>query len=80
MAARVRHSLERIEAAFREALVRARARGELAKTADVDAIARFLVAGIQGLRLVGKANANRAALGDIKSVLLRCLEPSKEKP
>ncbi|HSC94718.1 MAG TPA: TetR/AcrR family transcriptional regulator [Burkholderiales bacterium] len=80
VAARVRHSLERIEAAFREALVRARARGELAKTADVDAIARFLVAGIQGLRLVGKANGNRAALEDIKSVLLRCLEPSKEKP
>jgi TetR/AcrR family transcriptional repressor of nem operon len=75
MAARVRRSLERIEAAFREALARAQARGELAKTADVDAIARFLVAGIQGLRLVGKANPDRAALDDIRAVLLRCLDP-----
>lgn len=74
MAARVRRSLERIEAAFRDALVRAQARGELAKSADVDAIARFLVAGIQGLRLVGKANPDRSTLDDIKAVMLRCLD------
>ncbi|MBI3042279.1 MAG: TetR/AcrR family transcriptional regulator [Betaproteobacteria bacterium] len=73
-AARVRRSLERIEATFRDALVRAQSRGEIAKTADVDAIARFLVAGIQGLRLVGKANPDRAALEDIQSVMLRCLD------
>lgn len=73
-AARVRRSLERIEATFREALVRAQARGEIAQTADVDAIARFLVAGIQGLRLVGKANPERAVLEDIKAVMLRCLD------
>lgn len=73
-AARVRHSLERIEAAFRDALVRAQARGEIAESADIDAIARFLVAGIQGLRLVGKANPDRAVLDDIKAILLRCLD------
>lgn len=73
-AARVRHSLERIEAAFRDALVRAQARGEIAESADIDAIARFLVAGIQGLRLVGKANPARAVLEDIKAVMLRCLD------
>jgi TetR/AcrR family transcriptional repressor of nem operon len=79
-AARVRRSLERVEATFREALVRARARGEIAGASDVDVLARFLVAGIQGLRLVGKANPDRATLEDIKTVLLRCLDPSKEKP
>lgn len=42
--------------------------------ADIDAVARFLVAGIQGLRLVGKANPDRAALKDIKTVMLRCLD------
>jgi TetR/AcrR family transcriptional repressor of nem operon len=73
-AARVRRSLERIETVFRDALVRAQARGEMAKSADIGAIARFLVAGIQGLRLVGKANPDRAALEDIKAVMLRCLE------
>ncbi|MGH8621135.1 MAG: TetR/AcrR family transcriptional regulator [Burkholderiales bacterium] len=73
-AVRVRRSLERIEAVFRDALVRARSRGEIAKSADVDATARFIVAGIQGLRLVGKANPERAALEDIKTVMLRCLD------
>ena len=74
MAARVRRSLERVEATFRDALDRARARGEIAADADIDALARFLVAGTQGLRLVGKANPDRAALQDIRDVMLRCLE------
>jgi TetR/AcrR family transcriptional regulator, transcriptional repressor for nem operon len=68
-AARVRASLERIETAFREVLARERPPG-----ADVEALARFLTAGIQGLRLVGKANPDRAALEDIARVMLRCLE------
>ncbi len=73
-AARVRHSLARIEATFREALARAQAHGEIAASADVGALARFLVAGVQGLRLVGKANPDRAALEDIAAVMLRCLD------
>lgn len=73
-ATRVRRSLERIEATFRDALVRARGRGEIAATSDVDALARFLVAGIQGLRLVGKAKPDRAALDDIAAVMLRCFD------
>lgn len=73
-AARVRESLGRIESAFRDALAQARARGELRRATDVSALARFLVAGIQGLRLVGKANPDRAALDDIARVILRCLD------
>jgi len=73
-AARVRRSLERIEAVFHDALARAQSRGELAKSVDIGAIARFLVAGIQGLRLIGKANPERAALEDIKVVMLSCLD------
>jgi len=38
------------------------------------ALARFLTAGIQGLRLVGKANPDRSALRDVAAVMLRCLE------
>ena len=72
-AARVRRSLERIQATFRGALARARERGEIAQDADVDALARFIVAGIQGLRLVGKAKPERAALNDIAAVMLNCL-------
>jgi TetR/AcrR family transcriptional repressor of nem operon len=73
-AARVRRSLERIETAFRDALGRAKSRGEIARTADVGALARFFTAGIQGLRLVGKANPDRAALDDIAGVMLRALD------
>jgi TetR/AcrR family transcriptional repressor of nem operon len=73
-AAQVRASLERIEAAFRHALVGAKERGELSVQADPAALARFLTAGIQGLRLVGKANPERVALEDIASAMLRCLD------
>jgi len=72
-AARVRRSLERIEASFRDGLEKARARGELADDADPAALARFLTAGIQGLRLVGKANPDRAALEQVAAIMLKCL-------
>ena len=68
-AARVRASLERIETAFRDVLAK-----QLVPGADIGARARFLTASIQGLRLVGKANRDRAALEDIARVMLRCLE------
>jgi TetR/AcrR family transcriptional repressor of nem operon len=70
----VRQGLGRTEAVFREALARAQARGELQPTADVDALARFLTAGIQGLRLVGKVNPDRSALEDIAATMLKCLK------
>ena len=73
--ARVRQGLESTEATFRDALARAQARDELPSGADVDALARFLTAGFQGLRLVGKVNPNRAVLEDIATTMLRCLEP-----
>ena len=73
-AARVRRSLARIEATFRDGLEKARSRGELPAGANCGALARFLTAGIQGLRLVGKANPERAALQDIARVMLRCLD------
>ena len=69
-AQRVRRSLERTEAVFREALAAARERGELAEGTDVNALAEFLVAGIHGLRLIGKAKPERAALERIAANLL----------
>jgi len=74
-AARVRRSLDRIETTFRVALKDAQQKGELPASADIAALARFITSGIQGLRLVGKANPDRAALEDIASVMLQCLEP-----
>jgi len=71
--ARVRRSLARNEAIFRDALAAAKDRGELSRSADPAALARFLTSGFQGLRLVGKANPDRAALEDIAEVMLRCV-------
>lgn len=70
---RVRRSLARNEVIFRDALAAARTRGELPSSADPGALARFLTSGFQGLRLVGKANPDRAALEDIAAVMLRCV-------
>jgi TetR/AcrR family transcriptional repressor of nem operon len=72
--ARVRQGLARTEATFREALVRATERGELASSTDVDALARFLTSAFQGLRLMGKANLDRAVLEDIAKTILCCLD------
>ena len=73
-ATRVRRSFERIESAFADALLRGQARGEISPAEDVRSLARFLVAGIQGLRLFGKTSPNRAALTGIAAVLMRCLD------
>ena len=70
----VRQGLQATEATFRHALAQARTRGELQPGADVDTLARFLTAGFQGLRLVGKVNPDRAFLEGIAMTMLRCLD------
>jgi len=74
VATRVQRNLVRVEAVFREAFAQAKARGELPADSDVDALARFCVASIQGLRLIGKTMTGRDGLEDIASVMLRCLD------
>jgi TetR/AcrR family transcriptional repressor of nem operon len=73
----VRRGLKAMEATFRDSLARAQGRGELPSGADVDGLSRFVTAGIQGLRLVGKVNPNRAVLEDIAAIILRCIEPQR---
>ncbi len=72
--AEVRRGLGRTESLFHRALERAVARGELHDESDLDALARFFTASIQGLRLMGKVNPDRAALEDVASTMLRCLD------
>jgi TetR/AcrR family transcriptional repressor of nem operon len=81
---KVREGLASTEAAFHAALARAKARGELANGADPAALARYLTAAFQGLRLVGKVNPDRQALTDIGDTMLQALNASpgtaKRKP
>lgn len=66
-AARVRQSLERIEESFCAALARGGVDQPRAR-------ARFITAGVQGLRLYGKASPERKALEDIAALLLQSLD------
>lgn len=69
----LRRHLDRVEATFRSGFAEAKRRGELSSDTDIDALARFLVSSIQGLRLIGKTTNDRNALQDIARVMLRCL-------
>lgn len=66
-AARVRQSLERIEESFHAAFANSGMRHARAR-------ARFITAGVQGLRLYGKANPDRKALEDVADQLMQCLD------
>jgi TetR/AcrR family transcriptional regulator, transcriptional repressor for nem operon len=66
-AARVKKSLQRIEQTFCAAF-------ERGGIADAGARARFITAGVQGLRLYGKANPERKALEEVAATLLQCLD------
>ena len=70
----IREGMANIENIFHDALIRARAHGELPPEADIEAMPRFLAAAFQGLRLVGKVNPDRVYLRDIVTVMLRCLD------
>jgi len=66
-AARVKQSLDRIEQTFHAAFANGGVR-------DARARARFITAGVQGLRLYGKANPDREALEDVADQLMHCLD------
>ena len=66
-AARVKRSLDRIEQTFHAAFTNGGVR-------DARARARFITAGVQGLRLYGKANPDREALEDVADQLMHCLD------
>jgi TetR/AcrR family transcriptional repressor of nem operon len=76
--ARVRRGLAQNEAIFRAALGRGVDRGEISVETDIDALARFFVAGLQGLRLIGKSNPDREVLEDVAATMLLCLDRAEQ--
>ncbi|MGK5550071.1 TetR/AcrR family transcriptional regulator [Actinomadura kijaniata] len=67
-------ALDRLTDAVTAALRRGRARGELPPDADVAALADFLVTTVQGLRVQGKAGADRRRLTTVVDTALRVLD------
>jgi TetR/AcrR family transcriptional repressor of nem operon len=68
------HARAELERAFRRALARAKARGELAKGLDVEATATLLVIQGYGLSVLAKTGATAAELHAAVEVLLAGLE------
>ncbi|MFD0664554.1 TetR family transcriptional regulator C-terminal domain-containing protein [Thermocatellispora tengchongensis] len=68
----VRAIFGRMEAAFRDALERARHDGEIAADRDPAVLARYLLNSMYGLRVLGKT-AGRASMIDIVETTLTCL-------
>jgi TetR/AcrR family transcriptional regulator, transcriptional repressor for nem operon len=70
----VRDALGAIERAFARAIERGVAAGEIAPTKNRRALARFLLAAMQGLVVMGKARMNRSTLADVINETLSTLD------
>ncbi|MDP9410872.1 MAG: TetR/AcrR family transcriptional regulator [Actinomycetota bacterium] len=73
VAKRISGHVRRTEDAFEDALVRARASGEISEEQDPKALARFLVTNLHGLRVMARAGADRETLQDTVEVALGAL-------
>jgi TetR/AcrR family transcriptional repressor of nem operon len=67
----------RVEAIFVKALRRAQKQGELARTQDPAALARFLVVTIQGMRAMARLKSDRKALEEVARVALGVFDRSR---
>jgi TetR/AcrR family transcriptional repressor of nem operon len=76
VAAKVRAHLQTMEDAFRHALTNAKARGEIAATSDVDALAKYLVGMTHGLMVMAKSGADRDTLTGIMATAVAPLQPA----
>ena len=77
---KVRAALEGTEAAYADALQRAVRRGEIQRDVDIPSLAKFLIATNQGLVVMGKAGADRAALNQVVETAYSMLERLRESP
>lgn len=73
VAARISGHVRRTEEALAGALVRARAAGEIPADADPNALARFLVSNLHGLRVLARAGTDRRSLEDAARIALQAL-------
>ena len=69
----MRTGLGRVEQAFRRTLERAGTEGELAPGQDLRALTRFLLATVNGIRVLARANPDEAMLRDVVDTALSVL-------
>ncbi len=71
---RIGAALARMARAYHAAVVRGQAAGDISRRHDPRALARYLLSGVTGLGIIGKANPDRAVLEDIARVTLAALD------
>ena len=60
--------------AFKQALIKAVAKGEIKSDRDLDSIAKYLTSSLQGLRVMGKVNHDPRTLNSIVDIILSVLD------
>lgn len=70
----IERNLLQVTSAFKQALRKAQAKGEIAAERDLDSLANYLTANIQGLRVMSKVNRNPSFLNDIVRTILSTLD------
>ena len=73
-AAKVCNGLGHTEDAFFCAVTRAQETGEIAKTREARALARYLTSSLNGLIVMAKADPDREALTDVARIVLTALD------
>jgi TetR/AcrR family transcriptional regulator, transcriptional repressor for nem operon len=73
----LRDNQARVEAIFMKALQRAQEEGELSSAEDPQALARFFVVTIQGMRALARLKSDRKALEQVAEVALAIFHSSK---
>ncbi|MGY4625080.1 TetR/AcrR family transcriptional regulator [Bradyrhizobium sp. USDA 4486] len=70
---RVRCGLERLQQAYRDAVLRGQKDGEFDSDADADSLSTFLVANLYGLQTLGRAGLDTASRNKVLALVLRAL-------
>lgn len=78
VAAKVQAHMQNMESAFRHALGNAQAHGEIAASADADALAKYLVGMAHGLMVMAKSGADRETLTGIMATAVAPLQPASD--
>ena len=72
--ASIERNLRQVTTAFKQALQKAQAQGEIASDRDLDSMANYLTSSIQGLRVMSKVNRDFETLNGIVRVILSTLD------
>ncbi len=71
---RVDTNFHNVTNAFKQALSKAQAKGEIAKDCNITSIAQYFTSSLQGLQVITKVNRDRKTLNSIVSVILSVLD------